>query len=206
MKEEQIIEVSRKLFEKYGYKKVSMDEIAKEAGVTRKTLYSYFKNKEEILKYFLNEEIQNMKAIVEKNEKRRKSFFDALNKTIFELMEYTRNRNFLKIIIEESEALKNPVIIENLKVIDITIQNYIKEKLDTAVKNKEIYVKDTEVMAFLIFKMYIALLLEWDDNQKSKMDEKQIADTIINLLKNGLNSKNKKWKGRGNWIKRRLLK
>lgn len=206
MKEEQIIEVSRKLFEKYGYKKVSMDEIAKEAGVTRKTLYSYFKNKEEILKYFLNEEIQNMKAIVEKNEKRRKSFFDALNKTIFELMEYTRNRNFLKIIIEESEAFKNPVIIENLKVIDITIQNYIKEKLDTAVKNKEIYVKDTEVMAFLIFKMYIALLLEWDDNQKSKMDEKQIADTIINLLKNGLNSKNKKWKGRGNWIKRRLLK
>lgn len=206
MKEEQIIEVSRKLFEKYGYKKVSMDEIAKEAGVTRKTLYSYFKNKEEILKYFLNEEIQNMKAIVEKNEKRKKSFFDALNKTIFELMEYTRNRNFLKIIIEESEAFKNPVIIENLKVIDITIQNYIKEKLDTAVKNKEIYVKDTEVMAFLIFKMYIALLLEWDDNQKSKMDEKQIADTIINLLKNGLNSKNKKWKGRGNWIKRRLLK
>ena len=91
-------------------------------------------------------------------------------------------------------------------MIDITIQNYIKEKLDTAVKNKEIYVKDTEVMAFLIFKMYIALLLEWDDNQKSKMDEKQIADTIINLLKNGLNSKNKKWKGRGNWIKRRLLK
>lgn len=206
MKEEQIIEVSRKLFEKYGYKKVSMDEIAKEASVTRKTLYSYFKNKEEILKYFLNEEIQNMKAIVEKNEKRKKSFFDALNKTIFELMEYTRNRNFLKIIFEESEAFKNPVIIENLKVIDSTIQNYIKEKLDIAVANGEIYVKDTEVMAFLIFKMYIALLLEWDDNQKSKMNEKQIAETIISLLKNGLKTKNRIWKGRGKWIKRKLLK
>ena len=206
MKEEQIIEVSRKLFEKYGYKKVSMDEIAKEAGVTRKTLYSYFKNKEEILKYFLNEEIQNMKAIVEKNEKRKKSFFDALNKTIFELMEYTRNRNFLKIIFEESEAFKNPVIIENLKVIDSTIQNYIKEKLDIAVANGEIYVKDTEVMAFLIFKMYIALLLEWDENQKTKMNEKQIAETIISLLKNGLKTKNRIRKGRGKWIKRKLLK
>ena len=192
MKEEQITQAAKRLFEKYGYKKVSMDEIAKEVGITRKTLYSYFKNKEEILKYFLNEEVQNMKTIVEKNEKRKKSFFDGLHKTIYQLMEYTRNRNFLKVIFEESEVFKNPVIIENLKIIDHTIQNFIKEKLDKAVENKEIYVKNTEVMAFLIFKMYISLLLEWDDSKKKKMSEKQIADTIISLLKNGLNVENKK--------------
>ena len=35
MKEEQIIEVARELFHKFGFKKVSMDEIAREAGVKR---------------------------------------------------------------------------------------------------------------------------------------------------------------------------
>ena len=45
MKQEQIIQAARKLFNKFGYKRVSMDEIAKEAGVTKKTVYSYFASK-----------------------------------------------------------------------------------------------------------------------------------------------------------------
>ena len=36
MKQEQIIQAARKLFNNFGYKRVSMDEIAKEAGVTKK--------------------------------------------------------------------------------------------------------------------------------------------------------------------------
>ena len=55
MKKEQIVEAARKLFTKYGYKKVSMDEIAKEAGVTKKTVYAYFKDKDELFKYFIFE-------------------------------------------------------------------------------------------------------------------------------------------------------
>ena len=39
MKREQIIEAARKLFNKYGFKKVSMDEIASSAGVTKKTVF-----------------------------------------------------------------------------------------------------------------------------------------------------------------------
>ena len=65
LKEEQIIEVARELFHKFGFKKVSMDEIAREAGVTKKTIYRYFDSKEALLEYFIQEELQNMKAIVE---------------------------------------------------------------------------------------------------------------------------------------------
>ena len=35
-KKEEVINAARDLFTKYGYKKVSMDEIAKEANVTKK--------------------------------------------------------------------------------------------------------------------------------------------------------------------------
>ena len=48
MKEQQIIEAARKLFGKYGFKKVTMDEIAREANVTKKTVYTYFSSKEEM--------------------------------------------------------------------------------------------------------------------------------------------------------------
>ena len=69
MKEEQIIEVARELFHKFGFKKVSMDEIAREAGVTKKTIYRYFDSKEALLEYFIQEELQNMKAIIEKRKR-----------------------------------------------------------------------------------------------------------------------------------------
>ena len=41
MKEELIVNSARELFKSYGIKKVSMNEIAKKAGVTKKTVYSY---------------------------------------------------------------------------------------------------------------------------------------------------------------------
>ena len=132
-----------------------------------------------------------MKKIVEEIEEKGQSFFENLHETICEIIKYTQKRNFLKIIMEESESFKNPIIIENLKVIDRAIQNYIKEKLEKAVNQRQICVQNIEVMAFLIYKMYVALLLEWNINN-DRMDEKLIADTIINLLKNGLERKNEK--------------
>ena len=60
MKEQQIIEAARKLFGKYGFKKVTMDEIAREANVTKKTVYTYFSSKEELFKYFIDEELKKV--------------------------------------------------------------------------------------------------------------------------------------------------
>ena len=41
---------AKELFNDYGYKKVSMDEIAANANVTKKTVYTYYKDKETLLK------------------------------------------------------------------------------------------------------------------------------------------------------------
>ena len=65
MKEKQIIDSARKLFNTKGFKKVSMDEIAKEARVTKRTVYAYFSSKEKLFRFFINEEIKNMRKIVE---------------------------------------------------------------------------------------------------------------------------------------------
>ena len=42
MKKENVIESARLLFHKYGFKKVSMDEIAREANVTKKLFILIF--------------------------------------------------------------------------------------------------------------------------------------------------------------------
>ena len=175
MKKEQIIQTSRKLFHQFGFKKVSMDEIAKEAGVTKKTIYTYFSSKEELLEYFIVEEIENMKEIIEEVEKKHLSFFEKINEAIYKLLKYRKDREFLNIIAREAEFLKNPILINNMKLVDQQIKDYIKQKLILAKEKGYIQYQDLEITTFLIYKMYIALIVE-----------QMIANSISEILEKGL--------------------
>lgn len=53
-----IAEIAKKLFLKYGYEKTLMNDIAKEADMSKSTLYVYFKSKEEIKNYISLEAMQ----------------------------------------------------------------------------------------------------------------------------------------------------
>ena len=185
MKRDQVIEAARKLFHQFGFKKVSMDEIAKEAGVTKKTIYMYFESKEELLKYFIQEEISNMEKIVEKVEAKPQDFFETVNEAIYEILQYRKHQDFLNIIAREAEWLKNPIIIDSLNMIDGKIQNYIKSKLQKAKEKGYIDYLDLNITTFLIYKMYIALIFEWNTEEK-EIDEQMLAQTISGILKNGL--------------------
>lgn len=188
MKEEQIINAARELFKNYGFKKVSMDEIARKAGVTKRTVYKYFASKQDLLKFFINEELINMKKIIEDTEKKNSDFFECVHECIFRLLQYKHKRKFLKVILEEAEVLKDEKITKEISVIDEQIQKYIKEKLKYAVKEKYIDVENIDIAAFLIYKMYIALMFDWSETYK-KLDDKVIADSILKFVLNGISRK-----------------
>lgn len=48
-KKEEIVQKSKQLLVKYGYNRVSMNEIASHCGFTKKTLYSYFDSKDALV-------------------------------------------------------------------------------------------------------------------------------------------------------------
>jgi AcrR family transcriptional regulator len=49
-----ILEAGSRALASYGYRKLSMEDIAREAGLTRRTLYAYFGSKEEICRAVLD--------------------------------------------------------------------------------------------------------------------------------------------------------
>lgn len=188
MKKEQIVEAARKLFTKYGYKKVSMDEIAKEAGVTKKTVYAYFKDKDELFKYFIFEEVDIMKKLVKEVEDRNLPFFDMVHQTIYEVLKHKKQENFLLTITKEAEALKNPTVIEAVKILDTEVKKFIKDKLTYAIEHEYIKPYNVDVLTFIIYKVYIALMFEWD-SERMPLDEKEISDNVLQVLKNGIINK-----------------
>ena len=188
MKKEQIVEAARKLFTKYGYKKVSMDEIAKEAGVTKKTVYAYFKDKDELFKYFIFEEVDVMKKLVKEVDDRNLPFFDMVHQTIYEVLKHKKQENFLLTITKDAEALKNPTVIEAVKILDTEVKKFIKDKLTYAIEHEYIKPYNVDVLTFIIYKVYIALMFEWD-SEKMPLDEKEISDNVLQVLKNGIINK-----------------
>ena len=66
--EEQIIEESLNLFFKYGIKSVSMDDISRSIGISKKTLYQLFNNKEclieSIIKGFIDKQDIEIKNVL----------------------------------------------------------------------------------------------------------------------------------------------
>ena len=70
-------------------------------------------------------------------------------------------------------------------MIDGKIQNYIRNKLQKAKEKGYIDYIDLDITTFLIYKMYIALIIEWNTNEK-ELDEQMLAQTISEILKKGL--------------------
>lgn len=185
MKEEQIIKSAKELFLKYGYKKVSMSEIAENANITKRTLYSYFKDKDDILNYIIEEEITNMKQIIDEIEKEDLPFLKKVHKTILKIFEYKKQKQLLTILTQEYKKMQNPKLNEKLKRFDENIQDYIKERVHYAMENGYIKKSDPDIISFIIYKIYIALVFEWEENN-DELDEKEITDNIMHVLSEGL--------------------
>lgn len=60
--EQEIIAKAKELFQRYGLRPVTMDDIAKELGVSKKTLYKYFANKEELVSHTVDQVFERVKA------------------------------------------------------------------------------------------------------------------------------------------------
>lgn len=124
----EIVDAAEKLFFNKGYRDSTMDEIAKEAGYTKKTLYSYFTSKEEIY-----ERIVERGYIILNN-----LFLEALNKNKdsseilkirslgYAFLEFEGEyRGYFKAIFESECSYEGSEELEG-KIIEI-LQNCIRE-------------------------------------------------------------------------------
>jgi len=181
-KKEQVISAARNLFSEYGYHKVSMDEIAKVSGVTKRTIYTYFKDKNDLIKFFLYEELNTMRDMVNKIDDSDIPFNLKIREMIMTLIEYRTNSKLVAAFYKEDSKAKLKIADECADIFDKAIQKEIKVKLERAIKDGFIKDCDPDITAFIIYKIYIALMFDWD----KPLDKKDAADKIMNILETGL--------------------
>ena len=75
---EEILTKSQKLFQQFGLKKTTMDEIAAACNKGKSTLYHYFNSKEEIFDEVLNMELRSLRSVIKSRVDQQKSVKDKI--------------------------------------------------------------------------------------------------------------------------------
>lgn len=179
-KKEIIITTARNLFATYGYKKVSMDEIAKTAAVTKKTIYHYFKDKEELFRLFVMEELDKLKESLEKIDKKDISFLDKVSLYLKKILDF-RKKSSLIVMLNKDKSLQTNSP-DFLGMYDQAIIQYLEQKIEREIASGNIKKCNVHLTAFLIYKIFFAVMIEYDQ----EIEEDKVIQEVTSILKDGL--------------------
>jgi AcrR family transcriptional regulator len=75
---ERILQLSEELFWRYGVKSVTMDDIARELGISKKTIYQHFPDKDAIIEEVISHKLNCEKVEIENMEGQSKNAVDEI--------------------------------------------------------------------------------------------------------------------------------
>jgi AcrR family transcriptional regulator len=152
-----IIQAARQVFAKKGYHEAPMDDVAKEVGVSKGALYSYFTSKEDLLKEISLQGHQTLRNILSETSKCN-SLEDAIEQVYATITEkYKGNlQTHLEIISLASHdvKIKDTVFQEYRKDIE-AIEAFVEEKKKKGVIRTDV---DDRLSAELFTSLYLGTL------------------------------------------------
>ncbi|WP_042349643.1 TetR/AcrR family transcriptional regulator [Bacillus massiliigorillae] len=182
-----IIEAATKSFSLFGYKATTMDQVAKLANVGKGTIYNFFTNKEQLFQEIVHSLILEIKSAAEESLKEDQNFHENLQAALNQILEYRTKHQFMMKLFEEEREMGTPAVAEMVNRIELAIIAYIQEKVEIAVNKGEITVYNSEVSAFLMYKVYKALIFDWEKNHEP-LKKEEIAKIFQNFIFKGLSN------------------
>lgn len=175
-RKKQIVEAAGKSFSLFGYKATSMEQIAKLANVGKGTIYTFFRNKEELLHYIMEDLINEMREAAEETFEAGLSFHEKVHCAIYKMLEY-RLKHQLAIKLFEESKFGTPEVIGALQFFEDAIINYIANIIEQAIKDGDIRPCNPRITSFVILKVYVALIFDWEKHNPS-LSKEELADLL----------------------------
>lgn len=183
---QEIMEAAAKSFSLFGYKATTMDQVAKIANVGKGTIYTFFANKEELFNAIVLKMIEEMRAASDAVAVEGASFEQNAHARLMQMLKFRGTHQLYAKLIDEEKELRTPAVIEVLAQIESEIVSYVKAKIERAIAKGELKPCDSELVAFLLFKSYLALVVDWGKNHDEELSEERIlgllSGTIFNCL------------------------
>lgn len=117
----EILVAAKELFWKHGFKRVSIEEVCREANVSKMTFYKHFKNKMELIKYLLNH-------IYDKAIKQYREIMDS------DIPFHEKVKKTLDLKMEQSKNISNEFMNDYVRHADPEMVKFLNQKMDENLK------------------------------------------------------------------------
>lgn len=176
-----ILDAAVKLFSVNGYENTSVDELAREAGVGKSTIYGYFKAKNEIFLAFCEDEVEYVFSDLARRSSPAAPLIEQLHTLFMSQFRYvTGNKDFGRILAREIFFPKE-LTAEKSMDIDSRYLNAMGEILANAMKRGELR-QDLEPLYLTghFYALYLISLSAWYMGRLA--DEDAVAEALGFLL------------------------
>lgn len=185
---DQILDATERIMSRYGFRKMTMEDIAKEARVGRRTIYLYFKNKEDVA-------LSSIGRVVENAQARMKEILcdessDIIDKLRLMLIERVMSRvravaNYHESLDEIFEVVR-PAYIERRRQYFFTEQDLISQALESGIEEKKIFMPNPMGTAAILLQAtnaYLPYSLSVRELGNPDQIEKQLGQMVDLLVK-----------------------
>ncbi|MER2107766.1 MAG: TetR/AcrR family transcriptional regulator [Solibacillus sp.] len=188
-RQQEILQAATTSFTQFGYKATTIDQVAKIANVGKGTIYNFYANKEQLFEEVVIHLIQEMKHETNKTIDTKASFMYNAHTSLMKMLEFRERHLLFAKLIEEEKALRTPAVRQMLLKIEQEIISYVSMRIRNGIEKGEIINCNPEHVAFLLFKSYIAFIVDWQLTHEEPIKEDAILSLFSQTIFNGLAKK-----------------
>ncbi|MEK5078112.1 TetR/AcrR family transcriptional regulator [Solibacillus sp. FSL W7-1436] len=186
----EILIAATKSFTLFGYKATTIEQVAKIANVGKGTIYTFFKNKEELFQEVVFHLIGEMKRETDQLIDVNASFMQNAHTALMKMLQFRERHLLFAKLIDEERALGTPEVQQMLLKIESEIISYVSMRIRNGIAKDEVIDCNPEHVAFLLFKSYLAFIVDWQLTHNEPLNEQEILTLFSETIFRGLAKKN----------------
>jgi TetR/AcrR family fatty acid metabolism transcriptional regulator len=156
-KRNQVLTLAKKRFERFGFSKTTVDEIARDAGISKRTLYQEFESKEKILEELFMFEALSVRKVILNQIKKIVDPAERLQTYIRLAIKYLNHNPFIVSVLHDESGFFAPFLKDKPCIIEQGIEEIISNILKEGVKKGVFRKMDGKVVGRCIFLLFKGL-------------------------------------------------
>jgi len=181
-----IVEIARRIFTRYGFRKTTMEEIASASQMGKSSVYYYFKSKEEIFRAVVEFEATMLKEQLSRIIGKKKSPPERLKAYMLFRLHHVRTlENFYAALNEETLSHMG-FILEIRRNFEAEEQQLLSRILEDGMEQGVFQLSSSKIGAIAISTMMKGLELPLLLAEAHKTDREELMEDLIRVLFNGI--------------------
>ncbi len=145
-KRAQILTVAKKRFERFGFNKTTVDEIAKDASISKRTLYEEFENKGTILEELVMFEILSIRRAILNQVNKIVDPTEKLQTFIRLALKYLDQNSFILSVLHDESGFFKPFLKDKPQIIETGLEEIFVSILKEGVQKGEFRKMDEKIV------------------------------------------------------------